>query len=97
MAVQRIVRANYTIPAGLHLSEQCLDLVRRIFVVAPTERITLEGIQQHPWFLQNLPLQLQVCSRPSPGPRLPMRPAAASIQPTSHLQDATFTSLIAAP
>lgn len=72
MAVQRIVRANYTIPAGLHLSEQCLDLWRRIFVVAPTERITLEGIQQHPWFLQNLPLQLQVRSRPS-GPRLPMR------------------------
>jgi len=58
-SVHRTVRAIYSIPPGLHLSEQCIDLIRRMFVVAPTERITFEEIQRHPWFLDKLPLELQ--------------------------------------
>lgn len=32
-----------------HLSKECLDLLSKIFVVNPKERITLSAIQAHPW------------------------------------------------
>ncbi|KAI9269595.1 kinase-like domain-containing protein, partial [Helicostylum pulchrum] len=32
-----------------HLGKDCLDLLSKIFVVNPKERITLSGIQAHPW------------------------------------------------
>lgn len=39
----------------------CLqDLLSRIFVANPAERITLAQIKQHPWFLKNLPIELAV-------------------------------------
>ena len=58
---QRICAAKYHIPSRIRLSEECVDLLRRIFVVDPRQRITLRGIQQHPWFLhRDLPDQMQV-------------------------------------
>lgn len=36
------------------------DLLSRIFVANPAERITLAQIKQHPWFLKNLPIELAV-------------------------------------
>lgn len=36
------------------------DLLARIFVANPAERITLSQIKQHPWFLKNLPIELAV-------------------------------------
>ncbi|KAI9363150.1 kinase-like domain-containing protein [Pilaira anomala] len=32
-----------------HLGKDCLDLLSKIFVVNPKDRITLSGIQAHPW------------------------------------------------
>jgi len=58
-AVHRTVKGNYSIPSTVVLSEACKDLIRRIFVVNPHDRITLAAIQLHPWFMQNLPLRLQ--------------------------------------
>ena len=64
-SAQRICAAKYRIPSRIRLSEECADLLRRIFVVDPSQRITLRGIKQHPWFLhRELPNQMQVSQRP---------------------------------
>lgn len=57
--VKKIVTADYIIPEGVLLSAEGKDLIRRIFVVNPAARINLELMKTHPWFLKNLPLELQ--------------------------------------
>ena len=57
---QRIVEVRYSIPRDVRLSKECLDLLSAIFVAEPAQRITLSQIKQHPWFLKNLPKELQV-------------------------------------
>lgn len=57
--LQKIVTADYVIPEGISLSAECKDLIRRIFVVNPGMRINLDQIKTHPWFVRNLPLELQ--------------------------------------
>ncbi|GAB4817582.1 hypothetical protein N2152v2_004628 [Parachlorella kessleri] len=57
--IQRIMSVKYSFPANLHLSKECLDLISRIFVANPTQRIKIKEIQQHPWFLKNLPEELK--------------------------------------
>ena len=59
-ALQRIMSVKYSFPANLHLSKECLDLISRIFVANPAQRIKIKEIQQHPWFLKNLPEELKV-------------------------------------
>lgn len=51
--------ADYVIPESIPLSSECKDLIRRIFVVNPGMRINLDQIKTHPWFVRNLPLELQ--------------------------------------
>ena len=36
------------------LSEECQDLLRRIFTIDPAKRIGIEDIKQHPWYKQEL-------------------------------------------
>ncbi|KAL4457282.1 hypothetical protein ABPG75_012147 [Micractinium tetrahymenae] len=48
--VQRILTVQYTIPPHVELTEGCVDLLRRIFVPDPAQRIGLAEVQQHPWF-----------------------------------------------
>jgi serine/threonine-protein kinase SRK2 len=60
VALQRIMGVKYSFPANLRLSGECLDLIRQIFVANPAKRVTLKGLKQHPWFLQNLPDELKV-------------------------------------
>lgn len=60
---QRIRGGQYSVPAGLQLSPNCLDLLRRIFVGNPAHRLTLDGVRRHPWFLTNLPLECQARRR----------------------------------
>ena len=35
------------------LSEETQDLIRRMLVVEPEKRITMEEIKNHPWFKSN--------------------------------------------
>ena len=51
---------KYAIPPQLPISPECVDLIARIFVANPVQRITLPEIRQHPWFLKNLPKELEV-------------------------------------
>mmetsp|Transcript_13669 Transcript_13669/g.34391 ORF Transcript_13669/g.34391 Transcript_13669/m.34391 type:complete len:475 (-) Transcript_13669:1619-3043(-) len=37
------------------LSEECQDLLRKIFTLDPEKRVTIDEIRQHPWYVQPLP------------------------------------------
>jgi hypothetical protein len=58
--LQRIMGVQYSFPANLRLSADCLDLIQRIFSVSPSNRVTLKGLKSHRWFLTNLPEELKV-------------------------------------
>lgn len=51
--IQRILKVEYELPK--HISSECRDLLSRILVGDPQRRITVPEIQQHPWYLQDLP------------------------------------------
>ncbi|OAY64746.1 Serine/threonine-protein kinase SAPK7 [Ananas comosus] len=56
--IQRIMSIQYKIPDYVHLSQDCRQLLSRIFVPHPAKRITIREIRNHPWFLKNLPREL---------------------------------------
>lgn len=58
-AIERIMRVQYSYPPKIQISDSCKDLLSRIFIASPTERITIAGIKQHPWFKRNLPSELK--------------------------------------
>ena len=37
------------------MSAECLDILTRVLVAPPSERMTMEEIKTHPWFLKGLP------------------------------------------
>ncbi|GIL66701.1 hypothetical protein Vafri_20188 [Volvox africanus] len=56
--IQRIMNVKFSFPGNLQISLECQDLISRIFVANPTQRITISEIRRHPWFLKNLPAEL---------------------------------------
>ncbi|KAL0404767.1 UNVERIFIED_CONTAM: SNF1-related protein kinase catalytic subunit alpha KIN10 [Sesamum radiatum] len=58
----KIKSGVYTAPN--HLSESARDLISRILVVDPMQRISIPEIRRHPWFQKHLPLYIAI---PSPG------------------------------
>ncbi|CAN6460056.1 unnamed protein product [Victoria cruziana] len=56
--IQRIVNVQYAIPEHIQISPECQNLISRIFVPTPATRITIPEIQNHEWFLKNLPEDL---------------------------------------
>nr|CAB3461370.1 unnamed protein product [Digitaria exilis] len=55
---KRIAAIQYKIPDNIHISDDCRELISRIFVSNPSRRITMREIKIHPWFLKNLPREL---------------------------------------
>ncbi|KAL3533442.1 hypothetical protein ACH5RR_006963 [Cinchona calisaya] len=49
----RIRNGNY--PVSNHMSRSASDLIARIFVVNPVNRISIPEIRQHPWFQEHVP------------------------------------------
>ena len=47
---QKILNAEYSIPE--FVSEPCQDLIRKILCTNPEERLTIDQIRAHPWYLQ---------------------------------------------
>ncbi len=45
--VLNIIKCNYELPN--HISEECCDLLKKIFVADPDDRISLEEIMKHDW------------------------------------------------
>ncbi|KAK1386136.1 serine/threonine-protein kinase SRK2A [Heracleum sosnowskyi] len=56
--IQRIMAVQYKIPDYVHMSQDCRNLLSRIFVASSNRRITIKEIKNHPWFLKNLPREL---------------------------------------
>ncbi|KAK9110115.1 hypothetical protein Sjap_018175 [Stephania japonica] len=56
--IGRIMDVQYKIPEYVHISQDCRQLLSRIFVAIPSKRITINEIKSHPWFLKNLPREL---------------------------------------
>ncbi|XP_073226048.1 serine/threonine-protein kinase SAPK7 isoform X2 [Cicer arietinum] len=53
--VNQIMLAQYKIPNTIHISQDCRNLISRIFVANPVKRITMREIKSHAWFLKDLP------------------------------------------
>ncbi|XP_024030207.1 serine/threonine-protein kinase SAPK10 [Morus notabilis] len=56
--IQRILSVQYSIPDVVQISQECRELISRIFVADPATRITIPEIRTHSWFLKNLPADL---------------------------------------
>uniref|UniRef100_A0A0A9AUM4 non-specific serine/threonine protein kinase n=1 Tax=Arundo donax TaxID=35708 RepID=A0A0A9AUM4_ARUDO len=56
--IGRIMSIQYKVPEYVHVSQDCKELLSRIFVANPAKRITIREIRNHPWFLKNLPREL---------------------------------------
>ena len=66
--IQNIASVNYAqLPATI--SDSCRDLLRRIFTARPSERITVRGIMEHPWYGVALPpyIAAQLAAPPGAG------------------------------
>ncbi|MFS7947697.1 putative protein kinase CAMK-OST1L family [Helianthus anomalus] len=56
--IHRILHVQYSIPENIQISPECRHLISRIFVADPTQRITMDEIKKHDWFLKNHPANL---------------------------------------
>ena len=59
MMFPRIVNAQY--PRLVHASGTARDLLSRLLVAKPAERLGVCEIMSHPWFLQDLPKARLIC------------------------------------
>ena len=49
LLLQRILNVEYGFPAQVEISDSCKDLLTRILVADPAERMSIPQIMQHPW------------------------------------------------
>ena len=56
---------DYQFPAKPAVSASCKDLLARILVAHPVQRLSIQQIYEHPWFKQGFPKQVQCISYPS--------------------------------
>lgn len=56
--ISRILAIQYSIPEYVRVSADCRQLLSRIFVSNPSNRITISEIFKNPWFLKNMPREL---------------------------------------
>ncbi|KAJ8772094.1 hypothetical protein K2173_027271 [Erythroxylum novogranatense] len=56
--IGRILSVHYSVPDYVRVSLECKHLLSRIFMANPQKRISIPEIKRHPWFLQNLPIEL---------------------------------------
>ncbi|XP_004301328.1 PREDICTED: serine/threonine-protein kinase SAPK2-like [Fragaria vesca subsp. vesca] len=56
--ILRTLTVCYSIPDNVRVSEECRDLLAKIFVAKPEKRIRLPEIKKHCWFLKNLPMEM---------------------------------------
>lgn len=67
--IKNIIEGNYEIPDFVSL--KCADLIKRIFVLDPNQRITAEQISSHPWMAEDIPQPINVYSDLMHRPSLP--------------------------
>ena len=57
---------RYLLPEGVEISPDGCDLLQRMLLPDPAQRIQLEQIMVHPWFTTNLPPEVRVASQYMP-------------------------------
>ena len=87
--LRNITAVQYTMPN--YVSPPCQDLIRRIFVKNPKERISLPGLRAHPWFAAGLPPGL------APGPNEVPLPEPPGLQSAEELEALATQALVGAP
>jgi serine/threonine-protein kinase SRK2 len=60
MMLERMEGEKYPLPSHVITSLECTDFLRKLLKPDPKQRLTLEGILTHPWFLKKLPPHAQV-------------------------------------
>lgn len=55
LIISTIINKDFAVPTGIPISNECRDLLEKIFVKDPGHRIKMVEIQQHPWFIEGLP------------------------------------------
>ncbi|KAJ3674358.1 hypothetical protein LUZ60_004974 [Juncus effusus] len=89
--IQRILGVQYSIPDYVHISPECRNLISRIFVANPAERISIPEIRTHEWFLRNLPADLMDdASMTSPSYLEPEQPMQSNDEIMQILGEATI-------
>jgi serine/threonine protein kinase len=58
--MRNIQFARYAWPRNLSISSACKDLVKRMLMPDAAQRIKMEELVQHKWFVKNLPDELRV-------------------------------------
>uniref|UniRef100_A0A7S1SVZ9 Protein kinase domain-containing protein n=1 Tax=Tetraselmis chuii TaxID=63592 RepID=A0A7S1SVZ9_9CHLO len=53
--MKRILAVDYKFPKQVKISEACHDIMTKILVRDPNKRLTLQGIQAHPFYTKGLP------------------------------------------
>jgi serine/threonine protein kinase len=87
--VQRILKVDYHIPSHIKLSPEGHDLLKRVLVADPTQRINVAQIYDHPWYCKNLPPGVkEMNDRPQPLPE-----GLASVEEISHIVQVGPSSL----
>lgn len=55
LVLERVMNVQYSFPEGIPVSDECKDLLSKVLVGRPSKRYTIQQIQQHPWYLKDLP------------------------------------------
>jgi hypothetical protein len=53
--LDKMVNMKYSLPDNIEISGEGRDLLQRMLLPDPNQRIQLEQIMVHPWFVTNLP------------------------------------------
>ena len=53
--LDRIVKVDYRLPKAPKVSAECRDLLHKLLVANPDERLSIPQIQAHPWYRKGLP------------------------------------------
>lgn len=66
LAIKRMVKGLFKF--HVEVSPACEDLLRRMLVANPADRISIEDVMRHPWYAHNLPATLAKVNRRVPKP-----------------------------
>jgi serine/threonine-protein kinase SRK2 len=61
--LQNMVAKNIPMPSAVVISTPCRELLLAMLSPKPAERVTLEDVLAHPWFLTNLPAEAAVMNK----------------------------------
>jgi serine/threonine-protein kinase SRK2 len=53
--VKKIVEAKFVLPSDVPVSEECKNLLNGMLRADPKQRLPMDSIKAHPWFIQELP------------------------------------------